>query len=203
MTDAMDHRRSAPSALRNRMPILDVLRAALPPTGTVLEIASGSGEHVLHFARELPRLAWQPSDPSAQARASIAAWLAAEGTPNARSPIALDASAWPWPVTVADAIVAINLIHISPWHATLGLMRGAGALLPAGGPLLLYGPYRQSERPFAASNVAFDADLRARNADWGIRDLAAVAAVARAHSLELERIVEMPANNLSLLFRHR
>ncbi len=138
-----DQRRSAPSALRNRDPILDVLRRELPAAGTVLEIASGSGEHALHFARHLPHLAWQPSDPSAEARASIAAWIAEEGPPNVRPPIDVDASVTPWPVDEADAIVAINMVHISPWRATAGLMRNAGRTLPAGGLLYLSGPYRR------------------------------------------------------------
>lgn len=201
MSEPADHRRSAPAALRNRDPIRDVLRTALPATGTVLEIASGTGEHALHFARGLARLDWQPSDLPAQARASIAAWRAAARLPNLRAPIALDAAAWPWPLAAADAIVAINLVHISPWAATLGLMRGAGALLPAGGLLYLYGPYRQSGRPFAASNAAFEADLRARDPAWAIRDVADVAAAARDASLVLDAVIEMPANNLSLLFR--
>lgn len=203
MNDAVDHRRSSPAALRNRDPILDVLRPALPPTGTVLEIASGSGEHVLHFARRLPQLAWQPSDPSAQARASIAAWREATGAANLLAPIALDASCPIWPIAAADAIVAINLVHISPWRATLGLMRGAGALLPQDGLLYLYGPYRQAGRPFAASNAAFDADLRARDPDWGIRDVADLVTAGSANGLALDTIVDMPANNLSLLFRRR
>lgn len=201
MSTPADHRRRAPAALRNRDPILAVLRSALPSTGTVLEIASGTGEHALHFARELTGILWQPSDPSAQARASIAAWREAERLPNLRAPIALDAADWPWPIAGADAIVAINLIHISPWSATRGLMRGAGVLLPMGAPLCLYGPYRQAGRPFAASNAAFDADLRARDPAWGIRDVADVVAAARDQGLALDTVIEMPANNLSLLFR--
>jgi hypothetical protein len=200
MTQSTDERRSAPSALRNRDPILEVLRRALPDKGTVLEIASGTGEHVLHFARHLPHLLWQPSDPSPEARASIAAWLDAEGTPNVRAPIDLDASARSWPIEEADAIIAINLVHISPWKVAVGLMVGAKRLLPVGGVLYLYGPYRQRERPLAASNAAFDADLRNRNPQWGLRDVADVAAVAERNDLHLEEVVDMPANNLSLLF---
>ena len=200
MTQSADKRRSAPSALRNRDAILQVLRRALPDRGTVLEIASGTGEHVLHFARHLPHLLWQPSDPSPEARASIAAWLDAEGTPNVGAPIDLDASARSWPIEEADAIIAINLVHISPWEVAVGLMDGAKRLLPIGGVLYLYGPYRQRERPLAASNAAFDADLRNRNPEWGLRDVADVAAVAEQNGLRLDEVVDMPANNLSLLF---
>jgi SAM-dependent methyltransferase len=202
MTQAFDPRRSSPSVLRNRDPILAVLRRVLPSRGLVLEIASGSGEHVVHFARALPELDWQPSDPSAEARASIAAWIASEGMANVRAPIEFDAACSPWPAARADAIVAINMVHISPWAATLGLMALAGRMLPAGGVVYLYGPYRQEGVPFAESNAAFDADLRRRNPAWGIRDVADVAAVAEANGLALEEIVVMPANNLSLVFRY-
>jgi SAM-dependent methyltransferase len=201
MSQSIDHRRSAPSALRNREPILAVLRGALPEKGTVLELASGTGEHVLHFARQIPHLVWQPSDPSAEARASVAAWLEAEGLANVRAPIDLDASRPAWPIEEADAILAINLVHISPWRVTVGLIEGAKRLLPVGGLLYLYGPYRQRGHPLAASNAAFDADLRRRNPEWGLRDVAEVTALATQHGLTLENIVEMPANNLSLLFR--
>jgi SAM-dependent methyltransferase len=201
MSAFADPRRSAPSALRNRDPILDVLRRELPAAGTVLEIASGSGEHVLHFARHLPHLTWQPSDPSAEARASIAAWIADEDPSNVRVPIDLDASMTPWPVDEADAIIAINMVHISPWQATTGLMRNAGRTLPAGGLLFLYGPYRREGHAFAASNAAFDADLRRRDPEWGIRDVADMGIEAGANGIVLTDIVEMPANNLSLIFR--
>lgn len=203
MSRSADKRRSAPSALRNRDPILEVLRRALPDRGVVLEIASGTGEHVLHFARNLPHLVWQPSDPSPEARASITAWLDAEGTTNLRAPVDLDASAPSWPVQEADALIAINLVHISPWRAAVGLMEGARRLLPIDGLLYLYGPCRQPDRPFAASNAAFDADLRKRNPEWGIRDLGDVTSLAEQNDLRLEEILEMPANNLSLLFRRK
>jgi SAM-dependent methyltransferase len=196
-----DRRRSAPSALRNRDPILDVLKRVLPAAGTVLEIASGSGEHALYFGQQLPRLTWQPSDPSAEGRGSIAAWLADIGTPNVLSPIDVDASLSPWPMAQVDAIIAINMVHISPWVATIGLAENAGRMLPPGGPLYLYGPYRQAGAPFAPSNAAFDADLRQRNPEWGIRDVADVAAVAATNGLVLEEAIAMPANNLSLVFR--
>jgi SAM-dependent methyltransferase len=192
--------RTAPAVARNRDPILSVLRSALPPAGLVLEIASGTGEHVVHFARALPGLDWQPSDRSAEARRSIAAWIEAAGLANIRQPLTLDTEEADWPVTDPSAILCINMIHISPWIATEGLMRGAGRLLRPGGLLYLYGPYRREGRHTAPSNAAFDADLRARNPQWGIRDLESVADEAAANGLALDRVVEMPANNLSLLF---
>lgn len=198
-----DARLSSPAALRNRGPILDVLRTVLPDSGTVLEVASGSGEHILHFAGALPALTWQPSDPSPAARASIAAWLDEERHDNVLAPLALDAAAPQWPVTRADAVLAINMVHISPWRATLGLLDGAARLLPPGGTLFLYGPYRRAGIPLSESNAAFDADLKARNPDWGLRDLDAVAAAADAAGLTLARVVEMPANNLSVMFARR
>lgn len=168
-----DQRLSSPSALRNRGPIADVLRTVLPETGSVLEIASGSGEHITHFAALFPALSWQPSDPSADARASILEWSEAEGVTNVLPPLDLDAAGLAWPIDHADAIIAINMVHISPWQATLGLLNGAGRLLPTGGALFLYGPYRRQGQPFASSNEAFDASLRARNPGWGIRQLEA------------------------------
>lgn len=197
---SLDLRRIAPAAARNRDPILNVLRDALPPSGVVQELASGSGEHIVHFARALPDLHWQPSDPSPDARASIAAWTAAEGLDNVAPPLALDA-AGEWPTMQADAILCINMIHISPWAATQGLMRGAGAILPSGGLLYLYGPYRRAGVPLEPSNAAFDADLRARNPEWGLRDLEDVSACAAQHGLRVEAVLPMPANNLSVLLR--
>ena len=193
-------RRFAPAATRNRDPILAVLRPLLPAAGTVLELASGTGEHIVHFARALPHLAWQPSDPSPEARASIAAWIAAETLANVRPPLDLDASAPAWPLGTVDAILCINMVHISPWAATEGLMRGAGAHLAAGGLLYLYGPFRRADVPTAPSNEAFDADLRSRDPRWGLRDLETVRETAAAHGLRFEAIAEMPANNLSVIF---
>ncbi|WP_035713540.1 DUF938 domain-containing protein [Azorhizobium doebereinerae] len=190
-----------PAAARNRDPILGVLGPLLPASGLVLEIASGSGEHAVHFARALPGIVWQPSDPVAEARTSIAAWTAAERTPNVRPPLALDTAQWPWPLDRADAIVCINMIHISPWGATQGLMRGAGDLLPPGGVLYLYGPYLRAGMPTTEGNQAFDADLKRRNPAWGLRLLEDVAALAAEHGLRLEQVTEMPANNLSVVFR--
>ena len=195
---ASDRRLSSPATARNRDPILHVLRGVLPARGLVLEIASGAGEHVLHFARALPHLTFQPSDPSAEARASIAAWTA--GEPNIRPPLDLDAAAADWPLVAADAVIAINMVHISPWAATEGLIRGAGRLLPAGGVLYLYGPYLQDGVETAPSNLAFDASLKARNPAWGLRNVADVAALATAQGLRGPAITAMAANNLSLVF---
>lgn len=201
MSKSDDLRLSAPAALRNREPILSVLAGALPPAGEVLEVASGTGEHVVHFARHLPHLIWQPSDPSPEARASIAAWISAEGVSNVRAPLDIDVASPTWPVATADAILAINLVHISPWAATLGLMAGAGRLLPKGGLLYLYGPYQRAGHPLEPSNRDFDESLRQRNPAWGLRDVDDVAAAASTEGLTLENIAAMPANNLSLLFR--
>jgi hypothetical protein len=199
----MDARQHAPSTARNREPILAVLQRALPATGRVLELASGAGEHAVFFARALPRLFWQPSDPDAAARESIAAWIAAEGLPNVLAPAAIDVCGERWGVeddAPYDAAVAINMIHISPWEATLGLMKGAGRVLRAGGVLYTYGPYMRDGRHTAASNAAFDASLRARDPAWGLRDVADIERAAAAQGLALREIVDMPANNLSLVF---
>jgi len=194
--------RSAPAAQRNRGPILQVLRQWLPATGLVLEIASGTGEHAVWFAGALPRMTWQPTDQDDAALASIDAWRETAGPPNLRPPLFLDAvTPDSWPVERADAVVAINMIHIAPWSATRGLMAGAARVLPAGGLLYLYGPFRQAGEPTAPSNIAFDADLRARDPAWGLRDLDEVIALASHHSFELIETVRMPANNLSVVFR--
>lgn len=196
-----DDRRSAPHVARNAAPIADRLRALLPPRGLVLEVASGTGEHILHFAGLFPRLLWQPSDPEPAALRSIEAWRARSGLPNLLPPVALDARAAAWPVDEADAILCINMVHISPWAATTGLMRGAGRLLDAGAPLYLYGAYRRAGAATAPSNEAFDADLRARNPQWGVRDLEEVVAEAEKNGLRLDAVTGMPANNLSVVFR--
>lgn len=194
-------RREAPAAARNRQPILEVLRQHLPDKGLVLEFASGTGQHVVHFAQALPSLTFQPSDPSDSARASIDDWARTLGLGNVRPALALDASADAWPVDRADAIVCINMIHISPWEATLGLIEGAARTLPAGGVLYLYGPYRRAGHPTAPSNEDFDRDLQSRDPAWGLRSLEDVAALAARHGFAAPEIVEMPANNLSLVFR--
>lgn len=195
-----DPRRHAPPAQRNREPIAEILRKILPANGTVLEIASGSGEHAIHFAKAFPTLIFQPSDPSLDALASIEAWRLHEDLQNLRSPVQLDAAAQGWPVTEADALLCINMIHISPRSATEGLMRGAATLLAAGAPLFLYGPYQRGGNHTAPSNAAFDEDLRRRNAEWGIRDLEAVTDCARQNGFTAPDVYEMPANNLSLVF---
>ncbi|MCX7864871.1 MAG: class I SAM-dependent methyltransferase, partial [Novosphingobium sp.] len=166
-----DERLYRPATQRNRAPILEVLRGVLPASGLVLEVASGSGEHAVYFARHFPALEWQPSDPSPQARRSIAAWIAAEQVANVRAPLDLDVTAQCWPVAGADAIVCINMIHISPWEATAGLMRGAGQLLACGAPLFLYGPFKRGKRPLEPGNVAFDERLRSEDPRWGLREL--------------------------------
>jgi hypothetical protein len=196
-------RREAPAAARNRQPILDVLRPHLPATGLVLEVASGSGEHAAHFAQALPGLTFQPSDPDAVARASIDDWTQSLGFSNVRPALALDATATDWPIDRADAVVCINMIHISPWQAAIGLIQGAARLLPANGTLFLYGPYLRAGVPTAPSNLAFDRELRARNPAWGVRALEDVTELAAAHGFALPLVTEMPANNLSVIFRRR
>lgn len=196
-------KREAPAAARNREPILEVLRDRLPGRGLVLEVASGTGEHALHFAAALPGLVFQPSDPDPDARASIDAWVADSGLPNLRPALALDASRPDWPVAAADAVLCCNMIHISPWASAVGLVTGAGRILPPGGLLYLYGPYRRDGRHTAPSNEAFDADLKRRNPAWGVRDLEAVADLAVDAGFGGPEVVEMPANNLSVMFRRR
>lgn len=194
---------TAPAAARNREPILHVLRAHVPSGALVLEIASGSGERAVWFSAALPAVRWQPSDPDPDARASIAARREAAGLANLLPPVSLDAAVPAgWPVRQAGMVIAINMIHIAPWPATEGLMAGAARVLPEGGLLVLYGPFREAGAHLAPSNVAFDADLRARDPAWGVRDLEAVVAVAARHGIALTERIEMPANNLSLVFRH-
>ncbi len=193
--------RSAPAALRNRAVIADVLAEWLPQTGVVLELASGTGEHVVHFAERFPQLGWQPSDIHPEALASISARRAAAGLPNIREPIALDASSPKWPIDHADAVLSINMVHISPWAAALGLLQGAQRVLAPGAPLVLYGPWLQRDIEPAPSNVAFDTDLKRRDPAWGLRAVEDFAAAATARELQLAETREMPANNLMLLFR--
>jgi len=202
----MDPRLSSPAARRNRDPILAVLRRALPAQGAVLELASGGGEHAMWLAAHLPGLLFQPSDPDPASRASISAWIAHEGLPNVLAPLALDAADeyWMLPGDVAERLVAIlciNMTHVAPWQATLGLLRGAGRMLRSGGVLYLYGPYKREGRHTAPSNAAFDASLRARDPAWGVRDLEDVVAAAGRAGLALASVEEMPANNLSVIFR--
>jgi hypothetical protein len=196
-----DPRRFAPATLRNRDAILAQLPIALPTSGLILEVASGTGEHAAHFAQHLPHLEWQPSDPSPGARLSIAAWLAAEGLSNVRPPLDIDAAAEAWPIDHAAAVLCINMIHISPWASTVGLLRGASRILPSGAPLILYGPYRRAGRPLEPGNEAFDYDLRARDPSWGLRLLDDVANCAADHGFQLDHVIDMPANNLTVIFR--
>ncbi|MHB2205884.1 DUF938 domain-containing protein [Methylobacterium sp. CM6257] len=191
---------TAPAVARNRDAILDVLRGVLPRSGTVLEIASGSGEHAVHVASALPGLTWLPSDPDPTARRSVAAHTARSKATNILPPLDLDAAAAQWPVTRAAAIVCINMIHIAPWSATQGLMAGAERTLTEGGVLFLYGPFREGGRHTAPSNAIFDESLRDRDPQWGVRDLESVSAEAAKHGLALSRRVAMPANNLSLIY---
>lgn len=192
----------APAVSRNRGPILDVLRAHLPDTALVLEVAAGSGEHAVHFASALPRLRWLPSDAGRDALASIAAWRTHAGPPNLLAPVELDAAdPASWPVERVDAVVCINMVHISPWAATEGLMAGAGRVLPAGGALVLYGAFLEAGIDTAPGNLAFDADLKGRNVDWGLRHVDDVGALGRRAGLTLAARLAMPANNLSLVYR--
>ncbi len=194
-------KREAPAAARNRDPIADVLREELPAIGTVLEFASGTGEHVVHFAAAFPQLQWQPSDPDPEARASIAAWREECGLSNVAQPLALDASNLEAADLQADAILCINMVHISPVAATEGLMELAGRILPAGAPLMLYGAYIEDGVETVQSNLDFDASLKSRNPEWGLRHTAWMDGLAKAAGLDRSRRVEMPANNIILVYR--
>lgn len=196
-----DKRLQSPSTMRNREPILDVLRTVLPARGLVLEVASGSGEHAMHFAAHLPNLIFAPSDPSEAARDSIQAWIDSSGLGNVRAPLALDATQERWPIERADAMLCINMIHISPWAATQGLFHHAAAILPSGAPLYLYGPYKRGGAQTAPSNAEFEVWLKGQNPEYGVRDLEAVTELAASHGFSGPQIVEMPANNFSVIFR--
>lgn len=199
----MTGRGFTPAGERNKGPILAVLERVLPPAGLVLEIASGAGQHVVHFAAALPALEWQPSEADERLLGVLEANIATAALDNVRVPIALDVHERPWPVSRADAVVCINMIHIAPWSAAEGLIAGAGETLSGGGALYLYGPFRRDGRHTAPSNAAFDEDLRARDPAWGVRDLEAVEALAYAAGMTLAEVVPMPANNLSVIFRRR
>jgi SAM-dependent methyltransferase len=196
--------RSSPSAQRNRGPILAALRPYLPHSGLVLEVAAGTGEHAVYNAAALPHLQWQPTDPDGEALISIAAWREAAQLSNLLAPLRLDASApETWPLATADVIVNINMIHISPWAAAVGLMQGAGRLLQPGGILFLYGPYIEPAIPTAPSNLDFDRDLKARNGSWGLRHTDDILALAAQNRLALVSRVAMPANNIALVFERQ
>ena len=196
-----DARRFAPAVARNKAAITEVLARHLPATGLILEIASGSGEHALHFAAHFPALSFQPTDPDAAALASIVAWQAEAQLPNLQPPLALDVMADAWPVPEADAVLCINMIHIAPWKASAALIRGAARVLPRDGILFLYGPFKQGGQHTAPSNAEFDASLRAQDTRWGVRDLEAVAEIASAAGFAVPVVEAMPANNLSVIFR--
>jgi len=213
MPASNDARQFAPATQRNRDPILQVLQRVLPARGTVLELASGTGEHAAFFAPRLAPLAWLPSETDPRLLASIEAWRQQQGSDTMYPAIALDVREPVWPLEQDGkqaggfdpgpiaAIASINLIHIAPWSACLGLLAGAQRLLPAGGVLYLYGPFKRGDRHTAASNAAFDESLRAQNPDWGVRDVDAVSAAARDRGLTLRETVAMPANNLSLVLQ--
>jgi SAM-dependent methyltransferase len=194
-----DGRWFAASAERNKGPILAVLERILPRAGLVLEIGSGTGQHVVHFAKALPQLTWQPSDSDAAFRESVQLWIDRENLGNVRAPVDLDVLRFPWPATQADAILCINMIHVAPWAATEALLMGAKNVLTRGGVLFLYGPYRRFGRHTAPSNEAFDAQLRANDPSWGLRNLEAVVELAGTAGFDLVEIVDMPANNFSVV----
>jgi hypothetical protein len=204
MDNSQDLRRYAPATERNREPILAILQQVLPPTGTILEISSGTGEHGIFMAPHLAPRDWLPSDPSPDARLSIIAWQQFSPCANMYPPIDLDASSDEWLVSSTEpitAIVNINMIHIAPKAAYLGLFAGAQRILSAGGILYLYGPFKQGGVHTAPSNAAFDESLRNQNSEWGIRDLEEIIGVAASHKLELQKVYPMPANNLSVVFK--
>jgi len=195
-----DLRLHAPAAQRNRDPILDIVQANLPARGLILEVASGSGEHCVRFGEKLLEHTIQPSDPDPRARASIDAWIAASGLRNIRAAINLDASAQAWPLKEAVAVICINMAHIAPWAATMGLFSGAARILPSGGALFIYGPYKRGGAHTSKGNADFDRDLRQTNPEWGIRDLEQVGELAAATGFADPLVFEMPASNLTLLF---
>lgn len=196
-----DDRITAPAVARNKEPILEALRGVLPESGTILEIASGSGEHVIHFAAHFPALTFQPTDPDDRAVNSIEAWVKDSALENIQPPLRFDVMQAKWPFKKLDGLICINMIHISPWRATEALMRGASASLRSGAPLYLYGPYRRRGVPTAPGNEAFDTSLRSRNIEWGLRNLEIVAVLAQSVGFSKPTVTEMPANNLSVVFR--
>ena len=193
-------KRYAPATERNRDVIAETLASLLPAEGLVLEVASGTGEHAVHFAKRFSTLTWQPSDPDPIAIVSINAWQADVNAPNVRPAMLLDASS-NWSIAQADAVVCINMTHISPWAATVGLLHNAARILPSNAPLFIYGPFRQRDVPLAESNASFDASLRQQNPEWGLRYVEDITEEAQEAGLRPDQIIEMPANNLSLIFR--
>lgn len=210
-----ENRRFAPATQRNRQPILEVLTRVLPQQGRILEIGSGTGEHGIYFAPALSPRLWQPSDPDPLNRASISAWNAHSPSDTLRDPLDLDTRLPIWPVETEElarspdaslpitAIVSINMIHIAPWESCLGLLAGASRILKTGGILYLYGPFKRAGRHTADSNAQFDQMLQAQDPSWGVRDLDEVTAQAQIQGLDLQEIIPMPANNFSVIYRHR
>ena len=198
-----DQRMFSPAAARNSAPILEVLKRVLPANGVVLEIGCGTGEHAVHFAGAMPSLTWLPSDPDSDNRASTASWIKSTGLSNVLPPLDIDVCAKSWGVEQTapfDAIVSLNMVHIAPWATSLGLFAGAGRLLRVGGLLFLYGPFMRDGVHNAPSNAAFDASLKARNPSWGLRDIAELERVGESSGLSLRETIEMPANNMWLVF---
>lgn len=199
----VDRRMFSPSASRNSAPILEVVSRVLLAHHLVLEIGCGTGEHAVCIAEAMPYLTWLPSDPDPRSRASTASWIKFKGSSNILAPLDIDVCSKQWGVEQLapfDAILSINMVHIAPWAATLGLFSGAGRLLRAGGLLYLYGPFMHNGVHNAPSNAAFDASLKASNSSWGLRDIADLERVAGKSGLRLREIIEMPANNKSLVF---
>jgi len=194
-------KRHAPATARNSQPLAEVLARELPASGLVLEVASGTGEHAVFMARRFPALDWQPSDCATDALHSVEAWAQDAGLANLRPAIALDAAAGEWPIEATDAVLCVNMVHISPWEATVGLFAGAGRLLPAGAPLIFYGPFIEDGVETAPSNRAFDQSLKARDPRWGLRRVADIDALAISQNLQRTARHEMPANNLVLVYR--
>jgi SAM-dependent methyltransferase len=196
-------KRDAPATHRNREPILARLEHWLDRPATVLEVASGTGQHAVFFAEKLPHLVWQPTDGDPSSLESISAWAEESGLPNLRPPLLLDASGPQWPVVAGevDAIFNANMIHIAPWTAAVGLLAGAGRILPVAGRLFLYGPFEIDGVQTSPSNAAFDESLRARDPSWGVRALEDVCTVADASGLVHEETADLPANNKLVVFR--
>ena len=204
--DNRDRKQYAPATERNRQPILEVLQKVIPKEGNILEIASGTGEHACFFAPYFPNQQWIPADPDPLLRLSIEAWRQDSKSDNLQIPLDINVTLPDWDEKLDDsaitAIIAINLIHISPWSACQGLMKGVGKILHSGGILYLYGPYKQEGKHTAPSNEAFDQSLQFRNPEWGVRNLEDVVELAEKHQLILQKVIPMPANNLSLIFHH-
>ncbi|MBM09360.1 MAG: SAM-dependent methyltransferase [Magnetovibrio sp.] len=196
---AISARLDFPSTQRNAKPIIEVLRTLLPAEGKVVEIASGSGQHIMRFAQVFPGLVWQPTDIEPEHLRSIGAWT--NGLKNVMKPYVLDASALKWPIERSSAVICINMLHIAPWEATVGLFVGASKILDSGGLLYLYGPYKIDGQHTSESNACFDADLKSRDSTWGLRDVSEIIVTAAEVGLKFDTTIQMPSNNLSLIFK--